>query len=287
MLKTTSLIFALLLCICASAYAQDSTEPALIPLWPDNADATLQLYQPPADKASKAAIIVCPGGGYAHLAKHEGHDVAQWFQSIGITAIVLKYRRGTQYGHPVPLNDAQRAIRTARANASKWQIDPARIGIMGFSAGGHLAASASTHFDDGNSTATDPPPSPEKFSSRPDFSILGYPVITMTLPFTHKGSRKNLLGDTPSDALVDLMSNEKQVTAKTPPTFIFHSVDDKVVPLENTLLYVEALRKANVPFEFHVYETGNHGYGLAKNNPKINTWPTLLENWLRSRGFLK
>ncbi len=289
-----------LLFICllsAAVFAQDAAKPAqppAMPLWPNGTPGakgsapedipSIQLYPAPADKANGAAIVVCPGGGYGALASHEGHDIAVWLNSIGITAVVLKYRLGKfGYRHPVMLQDAQRAIRTTRAKAVEWKIDPNRIGIMGFSAGGHLTSTAATHFDAGDANASDPI---EKQSSRPDVAILCYAVITMTDPFTHAGSRKNLLGDTPSPELINLLSNEKQVTEKTPPTFIFHTEDDKAVPVENSLQFAAALRKAKVPYEMHIYETGRHGVGLAKDNPALNTWPKLLENWLRARKFI-
>ncbi len=286
-------IALLLICLSASLLAQ-TTQPPAMPLWPNGAPAakgsapedipSIQLYQPPAGKANGSAIVVCPGGGYAGLAPHEGHDVAVWLNSIGVTAVVLKYRLGKSgYRHPVMLGDAQRAIRTTRAKAAKWKIDPARVGIMGFSAGGHLTATAATHFDAGDENSSDPI---ERQSSRPDVAILCYAVITMTDPFTHDGSRKNLLGETPSPELIELLSNEKQVTGQTPPTFLFHTEDDKAVPVENSLQVAAALRKAKVPHEMHVYETGRHGVGLAPAIPALSTWPKLLENWLRARKFI-
>ncbi len=293
--------FALLLipiCVCATTFTQNSNQPsnqpAPMPLWTEGAPGTkgnqpedipsIQLYQPSADKATGAAIVVCPGGGYRALAPHEGHDIAVWLNGVGVTAVVLKYRLGPKYQHPVMMQDALRAIRTVRAKAAEWKIDPNRVGIMGFSAGGHLASTAATHFDAGDPNASDPI---EKMSSRPDVAILCYPVITMTDPFAHKGSRKNLLGDNPSQQLIDLMSNEKQVTEKTPPTFFFHTEDDAGVPVENSLLFAAALRQKKVPYELHVYEHGRHGVGLAANDPALNSWPKLLENWLRSRKFVK
>jgi acetyl esterase/lipase len=272
---------------------QTSNQPPAHPLWHEGAPGakgtqpedipSIQLYQAPADKATGSAVVVCPGGGYGALARHEGHDIAVWLNSIGVTAVVLKYRLAPKYGHPAPMQDALRAIRTVRAKAAEWKIDPTRIGIMGFSAGGHLASTAATHFDSGNPNAADPI---EKQSSRPDLLILGYPVVTMAQTSTHSGSRQNLLGKEPSQELVDLMSNEKQVTEKTPPTFFFHTEDDKPVPVENSLLFAAALRKAKVPYELHVYQTGRHGVGLAQDNPALNTWPKLLENWLSAHGFL-
>lgn len=290
----TVLLFCLGIVSLAQTTAPATNQPAAMPLWPNGAPGakgsapedipSIQLYQPPTDKANGAAIVVCPGGGYGALAAHEGHDVAVWLNSIGVTAVVLKYRLGRfGYRHPVMLQDAQRAIRTTRAKAAEWKIDPNRIGIMGFSAGGHLTSTAATHFDAGDANASDPI---EKQSSRPDVAILCYAVITMTDPFTHAGSRKNLLGDTPSPELIDLLSNEKQVTEKTPPTFLFHTEDDKAVPVENSLQFAAALRKAKVPYEIHIYETGRHGVGLAPTIPALSTWPKLLENWLRARKFI-
>src|SRR5262247_368184 len=289
------------ICILSAAFAQNSNqppaqtsnEPAPIPLWANGApgakgDApedipSVQLYQPPADKASGAAIVVCPGGGYSHLAPHEGHDVAVWLNGIGVTAVVLKYRLGPKYQHPAMIQDALRAIRFTRSKAAEWKIDPNRVGVMGFSAGGHLASTAATQFNVGDPNASDPV---EKLSSRPDLLILGYPVITMTDPFAHKGSRRNLLGENPPGQLIDLMSNEKQVTDQTPPTFLFHTGDDPVVPVENSLMFALALRKKKVLYELHVYEHGKHGVGLASDDPVLKTWPRLLENWLRARGFV-
>jgi len=288
---------ASLLCSIAIASAQgpiqQTDQPPAQPLWPEGAPGakgnqpedipSIQLYQPAADKATGSAIIVCPGGSYHGLARHEGHDVALWLNSIGVTAVVLKYRLAPKYGHPAPMQDALRAIRTVRAKAAEWKIDPNRIGIMGFSAGGHLASTAGTHFDSGNPNASDPI---EKLSSRPDLLILCYPVITMTKPFAHSGSRQNLLGKEPSQELIDLMSNEKQVSDKTPPTFFFHTEDDPGVPVENSFLFAAALRKAKVPYELHIYQTGKHGVGLAQNDPSLSTWPMLLGNWLRAHGFI-
>jgi len=301
LVMATLALFLFPVCVLSTAFARNLNQPATqtpnqptpTPLWASGApgakgDApedipSIQLYQPPADKATGAAIVVCPGGGYRALAPHEGHDIAVWLNGIGVTAIVLKYRLGPKYQHPVMMQDALRAIRTVRAKAVEWRIDPNRVGIMGFSAGGHLASTAATHFDSGNSNASDPI---EKLSSRPDLLILCYPVITMTDPFAHKGSRRNLLGENPSQQLIDLMSNEKQVTERTPPTFFFHTEDDAGVPVENSLMFAAALREKKVQYELHVYEHGRHGVGLAPNDPALNTWPKLLENWLRAKGFV-
>jgi len=272
---------------------QGADRPSPIPLWPGGAPGkkgdqpedvpTLTIYRAPDNKASGAAIVVCPGGGYARLADHEGHNVAVWLNSIGVTAIVLKYRLGPRYNHPAMLQDALRAIATVRSRAAEWKLDPKRIGIMGFSAGGHLASTAGTHFDDGEPGSSDPV---KRESSRPDLLILGYPVITMSEAWVHAGSRQNLLGTSPSKEMLDLLSNEKQVTPKTPPTFIFHTEDDAGVPIENSLAFAAALRRAKVPYEMHVYEHGRHGVGLADTDPVLKTWPKLLENWLRAHGFV-
>lgn len=245
---------------------------------------TVTIFRPDASKATGASIVVCPGGGYGGLAGHEGRPIAEWLNSLGITGVVLKYRLGPKYHHPVMLTDVSRAIRYVRAHAEALKLDPARVGIIGFSAGGHLASTAATHFDEGDAKAVDVV---DRMSSRPNVAILLYPVITMTTPFTHGGSRNNLLGPAPHQSLVDLMSNEKQVTAKTPPSFIVHTADDAVVPVENALLYTMACRKMNVPVELHVYEHGPHGIGLAAGDPILGTWTDLCAKWLARYGFLK
>ena len=264
---------------------------APIVLWPEGAPGalgkdpadipTLTPFLPLKEKATGAAVIVCPGGGYGHLADHEGAPVAEWLNSIGITAFVLKYRLGPRYHHPAPLQDAARAIRTIRAHAAEWKVDPKRIGILGFSAGGHLASTIATHFDAGKPGASDPI---ERVSSRPDLVVLIYPVITMGEK-THAGSKKNLLGDNPTPELIALLSNEKQVTSETPATFLVHTMTDPGVPVDNTLLFVAALRKASVPFELHLYERGPHGFGLGGNDPILSTWPARCADWLRVHGF--
>ena len=278
----------LLLAMCGGAPA------APIPLWPEGAPGaqgkeagdipTITVYpaQIPPRGPKTAAVVVCPGGGYGGLAAHEAEPIAQWLNSIGVTGVVLRYRLGPKYHHPVELQDAQRAIRTVRARAGEWNVDPQRVGILGFSAGGHLAATASTQFDAGDPNAKDPV---DRQSSRPDVSVLVYPVITFTDPHTHAGSRRNLLGDNPPQELVDAMSAEKRVTRDTPPAFIFHTADDQAVPVENALLYASALRKNGVPFELHVYEHGRHGVGLAKDDPVLGTWPARCADWLRGKGF--
>jgi acetyl esterase/lipase len=236
---------------------------------------TLTIYKPLPVLAIPTGVIVCPGGGYRNLAMdHEGVQIARWLNSIGITAFVLKYRLGPRYHHPVMLSDAQQAIRSARTRAAEFGIAANRIGIWGFSAGGHLASTASTHFTNAPDT-------------RPDFAILAYPVISFTTPYTHQGSKQNLLGDNPDPKLVENLSNELQVTKDTPPTFLFHTNEDTGVPPENSVLYYLALRKAGVPAELHIYERGRHGLGLAHMDAAAGSWPGRLADWLRTRGFLK
>jgi acetyl esterase/lipase len=277
--------------------AAEVDKPKIELLWPagapgaigeeDKDKPALTVFLPPADKANGAAVVVCPGGGYGHLADtYEGRDPALWLNSLGVAAFVLKYRIAPRYRHPAPLQDAQRALRTIRGRAADWHVDPHRIGIWGFSAGGHLAATAGTHFDDGKRDAADPI---ERVSCRPDFLILCYPVITMEGPYAHAGSRQNLLGkDRESDAkLVENLSNEKQVTARTPPAFLFHTDADAGVVPENSVLFYLALRKAKVPAELHIYEKGNHGVGLAPKDPVLSSWPERLAAWLKVRGLLQ
>lgn len=274
----------------------DVDQPKVEVLWPKGApgavgkedadNPTLSIFLPPKDTANGAAVVVCPGGGYGALALgHEGKDVAEWLNNLGVTAFVLKYRLAPRYRHPAPLQDAQRALRTVRARAKEWNVDPKRIGIWGFSAGGHLASTAGTHFDEGKADASD---AIERVSCRPDFMILSYPVITFTNEAAmHKGSRNNLLGKEPDPKLIESLSNETQVTAKTPPTFLFHTNEDKGVPPENSILFYQALRKAGVPCEMHIYELGKHGVGLAPKDPVLSTWPDRLAAWLKVRGVLK
>jgi enterochelin esterase family protein len=246
---------------------------------------TLTRYIPPADKATGAAVVVCPGGGYGALADdHEGRQVARWLNSTGVTAFVLKYRIAPRYHHPAPIQDAQHALRTVRAQANEWHVDPGRIGIWGFSAGGHLASTAGTHFDAGKPDAEDPI---ERVSCRPDFLILAYPVITFTEPTTHGGSRHNLLGPDFDPKLALELSNEKQVTAQTPPTFLFHTDADKGVVPENSVLFYLALRRGGVPAELHIYEKGAHGVGLAPKDAILSSWPERLAAWMKGRGLLQ
>jgi acetyl esterase/lipase len=245
----------------------------------------LTAYLPRTVGPNTPAAIVCPGGSYRNLASnHEGRQVASFLNSLGMAAFVLRYRLGPRYHHPIELGDAQRAIRTVRARAAEWKIDPARIGIVGFSAGGHLAMTASTHFDAGKESADDPI---DRAGSRPDFAVLGYPVISMVEPWTHRGSRTNLLGDTPDPGLAKSLSGEQAVVPQTPPTFIFQTNEDTTVPSENAVYYYLALRKAAVPAEMHIFEKGPHGVGLANDDPALSAWSSLLANWLRGRGVIK
>jgi len=266
-------------------------------LWPDDAPSvrdtkekdkpTLTIYLPAKDKANGTGVVICPGGGYGGLAfDHEGHQVARWFNAMGVAGFIVKYRhRGNGCGHPVPLQDAQRAVATVRSRAREFGIAPDRIGIMGFSAGGHLASTAGTHFHAGKPDAPDPI---DRVSCRPDFMILVYPVISFIESYTHQGSKRNLIGRQPEAKLVELLSNERQVTSKTPPTFLIHSNGDRGVPAENSVAFFLALRKAKVPAELHVYEKGAHGFGLGVRGcpPATKAWPKTCEAWLRGRGLL-
>ena len=243
---------------------------------------TLAIYLP--ERPIGTAVVVCPGGGYRNLAMdHEGGQIARWYNSLGIAAFVLKYRLGPKYNHPVQISDVQRAIRIVRQGAWRYGVRPDRIGVMGFSAGGHLASTAATHFDAGDADAEDPI---DRVSSRPDYAVLCYPVISLTTEYTHQGSKRNLLGDNPDAALAESLSNEKQITAETPPTFLWHTTEDAAVPPENSLLFYLGLRKAGVPGELHIFERGRHGMGLAWGDRVLGAWPDLLANWLYSRGLL-
>ena len=245
----------------------------------------LTVFLPRTMTANTPAVIVCPGGGYVNLAaNHEGRQVASYLNSLGIAAFVLRSRLGPRYHHPIELGDAQRAIRTLRAHAAEWRLDPARIGIMGFSAGGHLAMTASTQSDPGKAGAAD---IVDRASSRPDFTVLGYPVITMTEAWTHQGSKNNLLGANPDAELAKSLSGELSVTKQTPPTFLFHTNADTAVPAENSVYYYLALRKAGVPAEMHIFEKGPHGVGLANDDAALSEWSKLLANWLRVHGIVK
>src|SRR5260221_10064985 len=279
------------LLIFSGAVPLRAAEPTVELLWPlgapaavgsDDADKpTLSIWLAPADTANGCAVVVCPGGGYSHLAiDHEGKQIAEFLNSLGVSAFMLKYRLAPRYKHPAPLQDAQRAIRTVRARAADWKIDPKRVGIMGFSAGGHLTSTAATHFDDGKPDAHD---AIEKVSCRPDFAVLCYPVISLTTAYTHVGSKNNLLGNDPDPKLAESLSNDLQVTSATPPTFLFHTNADSGVVPENSVLFYLALRKAKVPAELHIYEKGPHGVGLAQKGPILATWAGRRADGMRGR----
>lgn len=278
------------------AVTLQARDRSTLPLWPagapgalgeqDQDKPSLTVYLPDKERATGAAMVICPGGGYGGLAGHEGNDYALYLNQHGLTCFVLKYRLGSAgYRHPAMLNDAQRAIRTVRAHAGEWGVDPKRVGIMGSSAGGHLASTALTHFDAGQPGAGDPI---EQQSSRPDLGVLCYAVITMG-ENTHGGSRKNLLGDTPAPDLVELLSNERRVTAQTPPCFLWHTWEDKLVKVENTLEFAAALQRHKVPFDLHIYQKGGHGIGLASKPPFDNPhpWAKDLVFWLKLQGFVR
>jgi acetyl esterase/lipase len=267
-----------------------------IPLWPNGAPGalgnstsdipTLTPYLPVATKATGAAMVICPGGGYQRLAPHEGNDYALWLNQHGIACFVLKYRLGSGgYHHPAMLEDAARAVRLVRVRANDWKIDPHRVGIMGSSAGGHLAATLLTHFDPGDANSND---TVERQSSRPDLGILCYAVISMG-EFTHQGSKDNLLGKNPPPELVKELSNELQVTTNTPPCFIWTTFEDKTVPMENSLMFAAALRKNQVPFDLHIYQKGGHGMGLGDKPPFAHPHPWAGDClfWLKTRAFVK
>ncbi len=287
------LTVCLMLAPFASAAEVTEKRPTVL-LWPDGAPGVkgdtkedkprLTPYLAPGDSPA-ACVVICPGGGYAGRAGHEGEPVARWLNGLGVSAFVLDYRV-RPYRHPIPLGDAQRAIRTVRHRAGEWRIDPKRVGILGFSAGGHLAASATTIFDDGKPDAADPI---DRQPCRPDAAILCYPVITFG-EFRHNGSMVNLLGKDPDPKLRNEMSLETRVTAKTPPVFLWHTADDGGVPVENSLLFARALRKHKVPFALHVFPRGPHGIGLAQGRraakaPEARQWPALCAEWLKGIGF--
>jgi acetyl esterase/lipase len=289
------LLAVALFSFCAIAALGQTTNS--FPLWPNGAPGalgtsdkdipTLTPYLPSPDRATGAAIVICPGGGYGGLANHEGDHYARFLNESGIAGFVLKYRLGSSgYRHPAMLQDAARAVRTVRARADTWHLDPKRVGIMGSSAGGHLASTLLTHFDTGQPDAAD---AIERQSSRPDLGILCYAVITMG-QYTHQGSKNNLLGKNPSPDLVRELSNELQVTSNTPPCFIWHTWEDTAVPVENSLHFAEALRKAGVRFDLHIYEKGAHGLGLGTPNwepARRHPWTADCLIWLKAQGFAK
>ena len=279
--------------VTAQAKPNPNAEPETILLWPDGAPGalgqedgdrpTLTIYR--ARQPSGASVVVAPGGGYGALASnHEGRQVANLLNAAGLTAFVLKYRLGPRYHHPIELGDAQRAIRFVRARAQEFGLASDRIGMMGFSAGGHLTATAGTHFDAGKADASDPI---DRVSSRPDFLVLAYPVISFDPAIAHGGSVRNLLGENPDPKLIEDLSNDLRVTPQTPPTFLFHTNADTGVVAENSVRFYLALRSNKVPAELHIFENGPHGVGLALGDPALSEWPVLLTNWLRARGLTK
>ena len=276
-----------------SAVSQGGAGKTML-LWPGGAPGaqgdedvdkpSLTVFLPLAANATKTAVVVAPGGSYTHLSmEKEGYAIARWLNERGVAAFVLQYRLGPKYHHPVELEDARRAIRMVRANAAEYGIAADRVGMWGFSAGGHLAATVGTKFDAGKADASDVV---ERQGSKPDFLILAYPVITFHEPDLHRPSLKNLLGDTPDPALVDSLSAETQVTKGTPPTFLFATADDKTVPVMNSVMFYSALVKAGVPVEMHLFQHGAHGAGLATGNPQLSDWPDLLAKWMRERGYM-
>jgi acetyl esterase/lipase len=273
------------------------TEP-VVPLWdgpaphslgngPDDIP-TLTLYLPKNTTAPTSAILVCPGGGYQGLAiDHEGYSEGRYFRDKNVAAFVLTYRLPAKgYRHPVPLLDIQRAVRLIRSRAKEWNLNPAQLGVMGFSAGGHLSSTLITHFDAGNPRAKDPV---DQQSCRPEYGVLVYPVISMIADFTHIGSRDNLLGPNPEPALVKNLSNETQVTPQTPPTLLVHAADDEGVPIAHSRLMLAALQKAGVHSKLHEYPVGGHGFGHGPNewnNNEPEGWLDRVYDWIKAQGFM-
>jgi len=313
MIHPARLLTALLLGLSAAASA---AELAVVPVWPKRAPGdleqsekvverskeqdrpdrsvrevrwpTLTVHLPEPEKATGAAVVICPGGGYGGLAiDKEGHDVARWLNTLGVAGLVLKYRmpspRLTKDEDPWPVQDAKQAIRLVRSRAAEWKIDPDRVGVMGFSAGGHLASVAATRFDSGWVGSTDPV---DVCSSRPDFAILVYPVVSLVEPYTHTGSRDNLLGKDADRALLEKYSSERQVTAQTPPAFLVHAKDDGV-KAENSLAFAEALKKAGIPHTLQLYDKGGHGFGLGIHGGEAAQWPARCAEWMKARKLVK
>ncbi|HEY7212892.1 MAG TPA: alpha/beta hydrolase [Bryobacteraceae bacterium] len=280
-------------CLISFSRELPAEEHSVIPLWSGTAPGAkgsgsddipaITVYKAEGAHLVPTAVIVFPGGGYMHLAfDYEGTEVAEWLNRLGISAFVLRYRLGPKYRYPVELWDAQRAIRYVRLHAGDYGVSPDHIGVWGFSAGGHLASTTGTHFDQGDSGSSDPV---DRQSSRPDFMILAYPVITMEEPYVHQGSLHALLGDKPDPALVRSLSNESQVSARTPPCFLFHTTEDQVVPVQNSVNFYLALKRAGVPAELHVYLKGKHGVGLGRKDPVLRSWPDRLADWLMTEGY--
>jgi acetyl esterase/lipase len=295
---------ALAILLAAAVPLAQAAAPTVLPLWPEGvpgartglgperneegrtanvSEPTLTVYGPAVDRPAGTAVIIAPGGGYVRLSTaREGEQYATWLSSLGVTSFVLKYRMA-EFGHPAPLQDVLRAVRLVREHAAQFHIKPDRIGVMGSSAGGHLAASAGTLFDHPLGRTGAPL---DKVSARPDFLMLMYPVIAMEGPAVHAGSRKALLGANPSPEAVQLMSVEKQVTARTPPTLLIHTQEDQAVPVENSILFYQALTKARVPAEMYLFEHGSHGMGMRGGLGTASDWPKRAEAWLKERGLL-
>ncbi len=282
--------------ICLVASSAPAAQPKTVRLWEVDAPGatgseekdvpTAIVYLPEDQSQATGAIVIYPGGGYGALAMdHEGHQIAKWANELGMAGVIVSYRhRRRGYGHPAPMLDAQRAIRLTRHHGRDWNIDPTRVGVLGFSAGGHLTTTVLTHFDAGNAAAEDPV---DRQSCRPDFGIVCYPVVAFGEDFTHRGSQRNLLGDDASDELIESLSNEKQVTAQTPPCFVWHTAEDHVVPAENSLRFYSALVSAGVPSELHVFPLGRHGIGLGADVPGAAQWPELCHQWLLRHKFAR
>jgi acetyl esterase/lipase len=300
-----ALFCLVMLAAAASPSLAQGTPPAAIPLWPEGVpgaipgagpevvesggrisnvhEPSITPYLVSGGTRPATAIIVCPGGGYTRLAAdHEGRAVAEWLNSIGVSAFVLKYRL-KEYGHPAPLRDVLRAVRLLRRDAARWGIAPDRIGVLGFSAGGHLAASAGTLFDDpdGRTGAT-----LDAVSARPDFLVLVYPVIRLIGPAAHTGSGKSLLGENATPEMLERYSLDTRVTKDTPPAFLVHGGTDTAVPAENSVLFYLALRRAGVPAEMHLYREGAHGIGLRPGNGPISDWPKRCAEWMAAKGLI-
>jgi acetyl esterase/lipase len=294
-LRNAARLLAFTLCIAALPATAQSSPPETVLLWPSGAPGalgsaptdqprlTLFPAAPLAGRETHTAVLVLPGGSYKHLATtYEGADIARWLNNLGVSAFMLEYRLGPRYHYPVELNDAARALRWVRMHAAQYGYDPHRIGIWGFSAGGHLASTLATHFDEGNPSA---PEEVDRVSSRPDFAILAYPVIE-PLGSASKTSFDNLLGEHPDSKILAEVLNDQHVSASTPPAFLVHASDDPIVDPENSVLFYTALRKAGVPAELHIYEHGGHGFGLAPYDPVLSSWSARLADWLRVHGFL-
>jgi acetyl esterase/lipase len=298
-------IAAGMLLAAAGSFAGADAGPLVLPLWPEGvpgarpqpgperadngriwnvSEPTLTVFAPAVDRANGSAVIICPGGGYLRVsAAREGEQYAHWLSTLGVTAFVLKYRMA-EFGHPAPLQDVLRAVRLVRSQAARFKLRADRIGVMGSSAGGHLAASAGTLFDHalGRTGAQ-----LDAVSARPDFLVLMYPVIAMDGPAVHAGSRKALLGAAPTAEAVALMSVERQVTSATPPTLLVHTQEDASVPVENSILFYQALVRAKVPAEMYLFEHGSHGMGMRGGLGTASDWPRRAEEWLRGRGLLE